>query len=191
MIPPVQRSWSSRHILSRDSVMQCGYHIVKGTLEEMGNVLCLCCDSYVGATQFIFVHLAKVAESFSLICVLRSVRAGSWGRRSSLSLITTGVLPFDQTHIYKREEHASSGECHLDTCSACVSWAFRCREEVSRADSKMMVSLYFVLGLRVNTYATACARATARGTATARRDSLPALLADQVTISGVQTGSDS
>ena len=37
------------------------------------------------------------------------------------------------------------------------------------------------------TYATACARATARGTATARRDSLPALLADQVTIKGVQT----
>lgn len=38
------------------------------------------------------------------------------------------------------------------------------------------------------TYATACARDTASGTATARRDSLPALLADQVTISGVQTG---
>lgn len=37
------------------------------------------------------------------------------------------------------------------------------------------------------TYATAWARATARGTATARRDSLPALLADQVTIKGVQT----
>jgi len=40
------------------------------------------------------------------------------------------------------------------------------------------------------TYATACAQATARGTATARRDSLPALLADQVTISGVQTDCD-
>jgi hypothetical protein len=38
-----------------------------------------------------------------------------------------------------------------------------------------------------STYATACASATASGTATARRDSLPALLADQVTISGVQT----
>jgi hypothetical protein len=42
-------------------------------------------------------------------------------------------------------------------------------------------------GGRERTYATACARATARGTATARRDSLPALLADQVTIKGVQT----
>jgi hypothetical protein len=171
--------------------MQDVYHVVKGAFEEMGDALRLCCDGYIRAIKAMFVHLAEVSESFSLICVLRSVRAGSWRWRSSLSFVTTSVLPLDQSHIYKREEHTSSGECDLDSCSACVSWAFRRREEVSRADSKMMVSLCFILGLRVNTYATACARATASGTATARRDSLPALLADQVTISGVQTGSDS
>jgi hypothetical protein len=92
-----------------DSVMQDGYHVVKGALEEMGNALRLCCDGYIWATQVTIGHLAKVAESFSLICVLRGIRAGSRRRRSSLSLITTSVLPFDQSHVYKREEHASSG----------------------------------------------------------------------------------
>lgn len=38
-----------------------------------------------------------------------------------------------------------------------------------------------------HTHETACAQATARGTATALRDSLPALFAAQVTIKGVAT----
>ena len=50
----------------------------------------------------------------------------------------------------------------------------------------VMVGMVGMMGWK-RTYATACASATARGTATARRDSLPALLADQVTIRGVQT----
>jgi hypothetical protein len=89
--------------------MQDVYHVVKGAFEEMGDALRLCCDGYIPAIKAMFVHLAKVSESFSLICVLRGIRAGSRRRRSSLSLITTSVLPFDQTHVYKREEHASSG----------------------------------------------------------------------------------
>jgi hypothetical protein len=110
----------------------------------------ICCDGDVWATHIISVHLTKVTESFSLICILRSVRAGSWGRWSSLFPITTSVLPFDQTHVYECEEHASSGECHLDSRSSCVSWTFRRGEEVSRADSEMMVSLHLISGLRVN-----------------------------------------
>jgi hypothetical protein len=80
--------------------------------------------------------LTKVAEPFSLICILRSVRTSSWRRGSSFSSIATSVLPFDQPHVYEREEHASTGQCDLDGGSPCVSGTFGCREEVSRTDAR-------------------------------------------------------
>jgi hypothetical protein len=98
---------------------------------EMGNALHLCYGGDIWTIKVVLARLTKVAESFSLICVLRGIRASSWRWRSSLSLITTSVLPLDQTHVDECEEHTSSGERHLDRRSSCVSWALRCREEVT------------------------------------------------------------
>jgi hypothetical protein len=102
---------------------------------EMGNALHLCYSGDIWTLKVVLARLTKVAESFSLICVFRSVRTGSRRRRPSLPFITTSVLPFDQAHIDECEEHAGSGECHFNSRSSCVSWAFRCREEISRADT--------------------------------------------------------
>ena len=134
-------------------------------------------------------NLTNITESLSLISVIGSIRPSPRCRRSSFPLVTASVLPFDQAHVQESEDHASDRERDLDACSSSVSRTFGRREQVSGADAEWwLVDVDdWKAGMRTKTYATACARATARGTATARRDSLPALLADQVTIKGVQT----
>ena len=52
------------------------------------------------------INLPNIPEPLSLIRIISSIRPGSGRRRSSLSLVATSVLPPDQPHVYKGEEHS-------------------------------------------------------------------------------------
>jgi hypothetical protein len=145
----------------------------------------------LGATSPISIteSLPDIPEPLRLIRMVRRIRPRPGHGRSSFFPIPLSVLPPDQTHVHKSEDHAGDGEADFDAGAAGVAGTFGGGEEVAGADAG-----WLLVGVREGrfggmgwTYATAWARATARGTATARRDSLPALLADQVTIRGVQT----
>ena len=62
-------------------------------------------DTAEKSTQ-IYPDLPNIPEPLSLISIIGSIRPGPGRRRSSLSLVTTSVLPSNQPHVYKSEEHS-------------------------------------------------------------------------------------
>jgi hypothetical protein len=86
-------------------------------------------------------RLTDVTEPFSLICVVGGVRASAYCWRSSLSLVTTSVLPPDQAHVDEREDHSSGRECNFDNRALGVPRTVGGREEISRADTRWLLAL--------------------------------------------------
>jgi hypothetical protein len=90
-----------------------------------------------GATSPISIteSLPDIPEPPRLIRIISSIRPRPGHGRSSFFPISPSVLPPDQAHVHKSEDHAGDGEADFDAGAAGVAGTFGGGEEVAGADA--------------------------------------------------------